>query len=111
MRRAARCATCRPRCSPDASAEEADDVWSLCVVLHEAVSGRHPFADRGGDADVWHRIEQQRLSTDDSLPVRSGSASAVLAWTAGLLMASPSARPATARTFSDALDALMAPRQ
>lgn len=93
------------------SAEEAGDVWSLCVVLHEAVSGRHPFADRGGDADVRHRIEQQRLSTDDSLPVRSGSASAVLAWTAGLLTAPRSARPATARAFSDALDALMAPRQ
>ena len=32
------------------SAEETDDTWSLCVVLHEMVAGRHPFMD--GDADV-----------------------------------------------------------
>ena len=24
-------------------ADEADDVWSLCVMLHEIVSGEHPF--------------------------------------------------------------------
>ena len=39
-------------------ADEADDVWSLCVVLYEAVSGRHPFA--GGSADeVAERIRHQ----------------------------------------------------
>ena len=30
-------------------AQEADDVWPLCVVVHEMVSGRHPFTG-GGDA-------------------------------------------------------------
>ena len=37
-------------------AEEADDVWSLCVVLDEMVSGRHPFT--GGD------LEQVRQGSD-----------------------------------------------
>ncbi len=41
-------------------AEEADDVWSLCVVLYEMVSGRHPFAGGGVD-DVVDRIGNQRL--------------------------------------------------
>ena len=39
--------------SPEAlsgrAADEADDVWSLCVVLHETASGEHPFA--GGDIE------------------------------------------------------------
>ena len=89
-------------------AAEADDVWSLCVVLNEMVSGRHPFADGGSAADVRDRIERQRLSEDDSLTARSGLSSAVLALTAWLLTAPRSARPATARAFTDALEAMVA---
>ena len=40
-------------------AAEADDVWSLCVVLYEMVVGEHPFA--GDDVDeVADRIREQR---------------------------------------------------
>ena len=75
-------------------AEEADDVWSLCVVLNEMVSGRHPFADGGSAADVRDRIGRQRRSEDDSLTARSGLSSAVLALTPWLLTAPSSARSA-----------------
>ena len=75
-------------------AEEADDVLSLCVVLNEMVSGRHPFADGGSAADVRDRIGRQRLSEDDSLTARSGLSSAVLALTPWLLTAPSSARSA-----------------
>ena len=89
-------------------AEEADDVWSLCVVLHEMVSGRHPFADGGSAADVQDRIGRRRLAAADSLPVGSGLPSAVLALTASLLTARRPARPATAQAFIGALEAMVA---
>ena len=85
-------------------AEAADDVWSLCVVLHEAVSGRHPFAGDGA-AEVRDRIRRQRLTVGDSLPVNAALSSAVLAFTASLLTAPRSARPATAHAFTTALRA------
>ena len=40
-------------------AEEADDVWSLCVVLREMVAGAHPFAGGGVD-EVAGRIRRRR---------------------------------------------------
>ena len=83
-------------------AEEADDVWSLCAVLHETVSGRHPFAGDGA-AEVRDRIRRQRLTVGDSVPVISGLSSAVLAFTAWMLTAPRSARPATAHAFTTAL--------
>ena len=48
-------------------AEEADDVWSLSVVLYEMVSGRHPFAG-GTLKQVRSRIRRQRLAADVRTP-------------------------------------------
>ena len=70
-------------------AEEADDVWSLCVVLHEMVSGEHPFAGGVGD-EVTSRIRRQRPGR--SVEAAGGSASAVLAFTTSRLTATRSAQ-------------------
>ena len=91
-------------------AGEADDVWSLCVVVNEIVSGQHPFAG-GGGAGVRDRIRCQRLVPDYRSGVASALASAVMAFTATILTAPQSARPATAREFTDALDAMIAANQ
>ena len=41
-------------------ADEADDVWSLCVVLYEMVTAEHPFAGGGVD-EVTRRIRRRPL--------------------------------------------------
>ena len=87
-------------------AEEADDVWSLCVVLHEMVAGEHPFAGGGVD-EVAGRIRRRRLGRNVWPAAASESSSAVVAFTASMLTASRSARPATARAFSDALSGIL----
>ena len=83
-------------------AEEADDVWSLCVVLYEMVSGRHPFA--GGSIDeVTERIRRQNIGGRDLSAEDSGPAASVTEFAASVLSAPRSARPATARGFADML--------
>ena len=83
-------------------ADEADDVWSLCVMLHEIVSGEHPFAGNGVD-EVTDRIRRQRLGRAARAPAGPDASSALIAFTASMLAAPRSARPATARAFADAL--------
>ena len=87
-------------------AEVADDVWSLCVVLYEMVSGRHPFAD-GGLEEVRRRIRRQHLAAGG--PDASAAPTAavtVAAFAASILTAPRSRRPGTAPAFAAALAAL-----
>ncbi len=73
-------------------ADEADDVWSLCVMLYEMVSGEHPFAGGGAD-EVRDSIRRQRLR-------RGATSSEALAFTASVLTARRAARPASALGFA-----------
>ena len=83
-------------------AEEADDVWSLCVVLYEMVSGRHPFAGTGIDEAVDRIIRQ---SIDVRVPPGTVAATppAAARLAASILTAERPSRPATARAFADEL--------
>ena len=84
-------------------AEEADDVWSLCVVLYEMVSGRHPFAG-GALEQVRRRIRRQRLAAGGpDASAAPTSATAVATFTAAILTAPRSRRPGTAPAFAAAL--------
>ena len=70
-------------------AREADDVWSLCVVLYEMVSGEHPFAANGID-EVADRIARRRLVR----PVGAAEHSeAAIALAGSMLTAPRSSRP------------------
>ena len=83
-------------------AEAADDVWSLCVVLYEMVSGEHPFAS-GKAEDVADRIRRQRLGRRARSASDTQMKSTVVAFAATVLATARFARPATARAFADAL--------
>ena len=81
--------------------EEADDVWSLCVVLYEMVTGEHPFMG-GRVEEVMERIRRQRLAR--ARPATDSEAqSAAVAFAASLLTAARRERPPNARAFADAL--------
>ena len=87
-------------------AEEADDVWSLCVVLDEMVSGRHSFT--GGDLEqVRHRIRRQCLAADGpDASTAPTAATTVAAFAASFLTAPRARRPGTAPAFAAALAAV-----
>ena len=87
-------------------ASEADDVWSLCVVLYEMVSGEHPFTGDGIDGvvdSIWNR----RLSHDPRLVFSSTASLPVAAFAASMLAAPRSARPTTAQAFAAGLDKML----
>ncbi|MCY4025764.1 MAG: serine/threonine-protein kinase [Acidobacteria bacterium] len=99
------------------AAGEADDVWSLSVVLFEMVTGEPPFTGDGIEG-VVNSVRNQRLSRDPRLAVgsqaalarrRPGSASSepVAAFAASVLTAPRSARPATARAFATGLGGVL----
>ena len=83
-------------------ADEADDVWSLCVVLYEMVSGEHPFAGGGTEA-VADRIRHQRLRRRARPAAGDQEPSAVLSFAASTLSEPRSARPSTPHAFADAV--------
>ena len=83
-------------------AGEADDVWSLCVVLYEMVSGCHPFAGAGVD-EVTDRILCQSIAVGLPPGAAAEPPSAAARSAASILTAERSSRPATAREFTEAL--------
>ena len=87
-------------------AEAADDVWSLCVVLYEMVSGEHPFAG-GTVEDVADRVRRQRPDRRVRSAHDTEMQSTVVAFAATVLATARSARPATARAFADALGGVL----
>ena len=91
-------------------AGEADDVWSLCVVLYEMVAGRRPFIGDGAD-EVAALIRRQRIRSaavevEQAEQTGFPSSTKLIAFVASILTAARSARPATARAFADALRGL-----
>ena len=87
-------------------ADEADDIWSLCVVLHEMVAVEHPFAG-GGIDEVAGRIRDQRLARGVRSGVGLEPPSTVLTFAASILTAPRPERPPTARMFIGELRKLL----
>ena len=81
-------------------ADEGDDVWSLCVMLHEIASGEHPFAGNEVD-EVDDRIRRQRLGRAGGATAGPDASSALIEFTASVLdrppVGSPDHRPGLRR--------------
>lgn len=86
-------------------AGEADDVWSLCVMLYEMVAGEHPFAEGSAD-EVRDRIRRQRLDRSAPSAASSSPPSTAVMFATSMLTARRSDRPATARALADRLRVL-----
>ena len=94
-----------PYLSPEvlrgARAGGGDDVWALCVVLFEMLTGRRPFV--GGSAgELADRIRRQRIL--EPLPAGTEAAGRrARSLAVSILTAAAPARPASARSLADAL--------
>ena len=94
----------------EGAAAEADDVWSLCVVLYEMVTGRRPFIGAGA-VEVAASIRQQRIpsatvAVEEAERTGSASSAKLIAFVVSVLTAGMSVRLGTARAFADALRGL-----
>ena len=94
-----------PYLSPEvlrgARASAADDVWALCVVLHEMLTGTRPFAGASAKK-LADRIRRQRVQQ----PLSAGAEAAgrrAHAFVVSILTAAVLARPASARALADEL--------
>ena len=87
-------------------ADEGDDVWSLCVVLYEMVSGIHPFAGDGVN-EVMEQIRRQIVGGPEQPAEDFGPEARVIEFAASVLSAPRSARPVTARGLADTLRGLV----
>ena len=86
-------------------AVEADDVWSLCVVLYEMVAGRRPFIGDGA-GEIAACIRRQRIrpaavEVEQTEHAGSPNSPKLVAFVISILTAGRSARFATARAFAD----------
>ena len=88
-------------------AEEADDVWSLAVVLYEMVSGGHPFAG-AGVGEVTQRIRRRRVVPGGHRGPGSARQSGAVAFASSLLSSPRPVRPFTAQAFTEALHGAVA---
>lgn len=94
-----------PEALAAAPAREAFDLWSLHMVLYEAIAGRHPFAGRSVP-EVVDAI--QRTTVSDIRDVRPECPAAVAAYLNDALSRVADRRPATAADVRTALRALRA---
>ena len=89
---------------------QADDVWSLCVVLYEMVAGRHPFSGTEVD-ELTAGILRQRLAHRAPPQAGEEQGPTALQFAASVLTARRSSRPATARALADALRRMPGPEE
>lgn len=94
-----------PEALNGAPPHEAFDLWSLAMVLHEALAGRHPFGG-GSVAEVVQAIRRQPVP--DVRADRPECPADVAAFLAAALDRTPARRPQSAADFRTALRALRA---
>jgi len=81
------------------------DLWALCLVLHEVIAGRYPFATLEGDDLV---AALRRAEFPDVREARPDCPPAIAAFLRDALAADPSRRPRTAADLRSVLQSFLA---